>query len=117
VKNRNQYLKYKEQARILVENRISHFSKFYDITINRIAIRNQKTRWGSCSRNGNLNFNYKLVLIPENLADYVIVHELCHLKQFNHSKNFWNLVAETIPDYEERRESLKKMNREYFSVF
>lgn len=112
-----QYLKYKEQARTLVENRISEFNKFYNYKINRIAIRNQRTRWGSCSKSGNLNFNYKLALIPESLADYVIVHEICHLGEFNHSKNFWSLVEKTIPDYIKRREDLRKINSEYFKQF
>ena len=112
-----QYLKYKEKARTLVENRISEFNKFHNYKINRIAIRNQRTRWGSCSKNGNLNFNYKLALIPESLADYVIVHEICHLGEFNHSKNFWQLVEKTIPDYIKRREDLRKINSEYFKQF
>ncbi len=112
-----QYLKYKEKARILVENRISEFNKFYNYKINRIAIRNQRTRWGSCSKHGNLNFNYKLALIPEKLVDYVIVHEICHLGEFNHSKNFWDLVEKTIPDYKTRREELMKINSEYFKNY
>jgi hypothetical protein len=112
-----QYLKYKEKTRILVENRISEFNKFYNYKINRIAIRNQRTRWGSCSKHGNLNFNYKLALIPEKLADYVIVHEICHLGEFNHSKNFWDLVEKTIPDYKTRREELMKINSEYFKNY
>jgi len=112
-----QYLKYKEKTRILVENRISEFNKFYNYKINRIAIRNQRTRWGSCSKSGNLNFNYKLALIPEKLADYVIVHEICHLGEFNHSKSFWKLVEQTIPDYLERRNELKKINSNYFKNY
>jgi len=110
----SQYTKYKEKARILVENSISKFNKFYNYNINRVSIRNQRTRWGSCSKRGNLNFNYKLALIDEKLAEYVVVHEICHLGEFNHSKNFWNLVEKTIPDYVERREELKKINGEYF---
>jgi predicted metal-dependent hydrolase len=67
----------------------------------------QRSRWGSCSRKGNLNFNYKLIQLPQELADYIVVHELCHLKQFNHSHAFWNLIAETIPNHIELRKILK----------
>lgn len=102
------YLKYKETARQIVTSRLEYFNVFYGFKYNRIAIRNQKTRWGSCSRKGNLNFNYKIALLPEKARDYIIVHELCHLKEFNHSRNFWNLVAKTVPDYLEIRRNLRK---------
>ena len=95
----------REEARIFVENRIGYFNKFYNFEINRIAIKNQKTRWGSCSSKKNLNFNYKIIYLKPALADYLIVHELCHLGQLNHSKKFWDLVFKTIPDY-------VKINRE-----
>jgi predicted metal-dependent hydrolase len=68
----------------------------------------QKSRWGSCSRKKNLNFNYKLIQLPLELADYIVVHELCHLQEFNHGQGFWNLVGETIPDYKARRDELRK---------
>lgn len=93
------YKKNRERALILVRSKIEHFNKFYGFTFGKIAIRNQKSRWGSCSRRGNLSFNYKIVFLPSRLADYLIVHELCHLKEFNHSKNFWSLVSQTIPNY------------------
>ena len=103
------YLKNKEATRVLVLSRIEHFNQFYLQKIGRVSIRNQKTRWGSCSRKGNLNFNYRLSLVSPHLADYVIVHELCHLIEFSHSKTFWALVAKTIPDYAERRAQLRKI--------
>ncbi len=96
----------KEKAYTLVDNRIAYFNQFYKYEISRVVIRNQKSRWGSCSGKKNLNFNYKLVFLPLPLADYVIVHELCHLKEMNHGKNFWALVAQQIPDYKERRKAL-----------
>lgn len=100
--------KYKDEAYNLVDARISHFNKFYKYDIERVTIRNQSTRWGSCSRRKNLNFNYKIVLLPSELQDYIIVHELCHLAQMNHGKKFWDLVSLQIPDYKDRVLELKK---------
>jgi len=102
------YAEYKDQALALAQERIECFNKIYGFKFNKINIKNQKTRWGSCSRKGNLNFNYKIALLPERLADYIIVHELCHLKRFNHSQKFWNLVAKAFPDYLDIRNELKK---------
>ncbi len=105
--SKSEYLKYKDQALILVKNKLEHFNQFYNFKYNKVTIRNQSTRWGSCSRRGNINFNYKLALLPESLTDYVVVHELCHIGEFNHSKDFWDLVARTIPDFKERRQELR----------
>lgn len=107
--SKRDYVQYKTEAHALVVARLVHFNQYYNFTYHRVSIKNQKTRWGSCSRKGNLNFNYKIVLLPPRLADYIIVHELCHLGELNHSKKFWNLVAETIPDYAEIRSELKKI--------
>ena len=74
----------------------------------RITIREQKTRWGSCSSKGNLNFNWKLVLLAPELLDYVVVHELAHRREMNHSKNFWKIVEAELSDYRERRRRLKE---------
>ena len=82
------------------------------VTYNRITIREQKTRWGSCSSAGNFNFNWKLVLMPSELLDYVVVHELAHRKEMNHSPRFWAVVEKELPDYRERREKLKKMGKQ-----
>jgi predicted metal-dependent hydrolase len=98
----------REQARGFIENRINYFNKFYGFEINRIAIKNTRTRWGSCSSKGNLNFNYKIIYLKPALADYLLVHELCHLGELNHSKKFWALVAKTIPDYNKINKELKK---------
>jgi predicted metal-dependent hydrolase len=105
--SKSEYLKYKNQALELVRNKLEYFNKFYNFKYNKVTVRNQSTRWGSCSKSGNLNFNHKLALLPENLVDYVVVHELCHLGEFNHSKNFWDLVARTVPDFKERRQELR----------
>jgi len=102
------FLKYKEAAQTLAEKKVEKFNKIYKFKFNKINIKNQKTRWGSCSKKGNLNFNYKIALLPERLSDYIVVHEVCHLGQFNHSQKFWNLVAKTIPDYLDINKELKQ---------
>ncbi len=101
-------IKKREQARRFVQNRIAHFNNFYNFKVNRIAIKNQTTRWGSCSSRGNLNFNYKIIYLRPALADYLIVHELCHLGELNHSKRFWALVCKTIPDYVRINKELRR---------
>ncbi len=103
------YLEYKEKARDIVNTRLEHFNQHYKLTYGKISIRNQKSRWGSCSSKGNLNFNYKIALLPPHLADYVIVHELCHRGQFNHSQKFWDLVGETLPHYDVLMAELHKV--------
>lgn len=104
------YLKHKEEAREFVRARLEYFNTFYNFKWKRIAIKNHKSRWGSCSKKGNLNFNYRLVLLPQHLADYIVVHELCHLEEFNHSERFWALVERTIPDWRKRRAELQKID-------
>ena len=98
----------REEARRFVENRLSFFNKIYDFEINRIAIKNTSTRWGSCSSKKNLNFNYKIIYLRPELADYLIVHELCHLGELNHLKRFWALVKKTIPNYVAINRELKR---------
>lgn len=105
-----QYAFLKETARKLVEDKVDMFNAHYCFSVGRISIRDQKTRWGSCSREGNLNFNYRLALLPDHLVDYVVVHELCHLAEFNHSPAFWARVAETLPEYKKYRSELKNIN-------
>jgi hypothetical protein len=107
VARRGDYKKYKDEAKVLVEAQLKHFNQFYNFKYNKITIRNQKTRWGSCSRRGNLNFSYKIIHLPEDIRDYIVVHELCHLGEFNHSRNFWNLVGKTVPNYLELRRGLR----------
>jgi predicted metal-dependent hydrolase len=105
--NTREYAEYKEIARERAAERLAHFNEFYKHTYARVSIKNQKTRWGSCSSKGNLNFHYKIALLEPHLVDYIVVHELCHLQQMNHSKAFWDLVAQTIPDHATRRRELR----------
>jgi len=106
-RSRANYLKYKETARLYIYERLDHYKEIYYFDFNRVSIRDQRTRWGSCSKKGNLNFNYRIMFLPKKTADYIIIHELCHLKEFNHSRKFWNLVAEIIPDYLEAKKELR----------
>lgn len=106
-RNKKEYEKYKEAARELAKNRLAHYNTVYQFKINRVAIKNVKSRWGSCSKKGNLNFNYKIVLLSLELADYVIVHELCHLGEFNHSPRFWKLIEKTLPNYLELKSKFR----------
>ena len=103
------YLENKERARELVHARLAYWNQFYNLPYKRVAIRNQHSRWGSCSTKQNLNFNYRIVFLPPLLADYIIVHELCHLAEFNHSATFWGHVAKTLPDYLERKAELHQI--------
>lgn len=81
----------------------------------RVTLRDQKTRWGSCSSKGNLNFNWRLLLMPETIMEYVVVHELAHRREMNHSPRFWQIVAEQLPDYQARRQWLKENGERYSS--
>ncbi len=96
------------RAKELVEKRVKHFNQFYNFSYKNIFIKNQKTRWGSCSSQKNLNFNCKIALLEPELADYIVVHELCHLSEMNHGPKFWNLVAQTIPEYKKHHITLRK---------
>lgn len=90
-----------------IRERLDYYAPRVGKAPGRVAIREQKSRWGSCSRKGNLNFNWKLIMAPPQALDYVVVHELCHLHEFNHSPRFWALVAAQIPDYEVWKKWLK----------
>jgi hypothetical protein len=106
--DKQEYRAYKEQALRFIGERLAHFNQAYNFKIKRISVKKPATRWGSCSRLGHLNFNYRLLWLPPALADYIIVHELCHLGELNHSPKFWRLVEQTLPDYKVLRQELKK---------
>ena len=95
-----------------IPGRVKYYAYIIGVTYGKITIRNQKTRWGSCSSNGNLNFNNRLLFVPKELVDYVVVHELAHRKEMNHSNAFWNVVEKYMPDYKERRQWLKEHGQE-----
>ena len=110
-RNRAQYLRLREVARALAHGRIARFNALYQFPVGRISIKNHKSRWGSCSSKGNLNFNYKIALLPPEVADYIIVHELCHLAEFNHSPKFWALVSKALPNHLALRQTLRRIER------
>ena len=115
--------KYREQVHVITEEerrdgilrakkifpeRTAYFAKRMGVTYNRITIREQKTRWGSCSSEGNLNFNCRLLFVPDRIVDYVVIHELAHRRFMNHSKAFWKEVEKYMPDYKERKKLLSR---------
>ena len=100
-----------QRALTVIPDRVRHFSPMVGVTYGRITIRNQRSRWGSCSGKGNLNFNCLLMLCPEWVRDYVVIHELCHRREMNHSPRFWALVAEYCPDYAAARQWLRTEGR------
>ncbi len=99
---------YKEKAVKVLKERTDYYSNILKVAPKNIVIKNQKTLWGSCSSKGNINYNYKIVMAPLKILDYIVVHELCHLVHMNHSKDFWQLVESIIPDFKERRNWLKE---------
>jgi predicted metal-dependent hydrolase len=98
---------YREQARRVLNNRVAHFQGHTGLRARVVRIKDQKRRWGSCSAEGALNFNWRLILAPPDILDYVVVHEVCHLRMLNHSAEFWRLVGSVLPDYRERRAWLR----------
>ena len=101
---------------MVIAEKVKRYNEIYQYRLARISIRNQKTRWGSCSKSGNLNFNYKILFLEEQLADYIVVHELCHLQELNHSQKFWNLVAQVFPNHKQLRGELRRKVLDNFSI-
>ncbi|WP_163195321.1 M48 family metallopeptidase [Clostridium thermarum] len=102
---------YKKLAKKVLQDRTSHYSKVIGVQVNRIYIKEQKTLWGSCSSKNNINYNWKLVMAPLWVLDYVVIHELCHILQRNHSKLFWLEVEKYMPNYKEAVEWLRQHGR------
>lgn len=102
------YAEDKKRALALVTERVRHFNRIYKEKVGKISIGNQKSRWGSCARNGNLRFNYRLMYLPPELMGSIVVHELAHLTVFNHSKRFWLEVSRADPDYAAHKHAMRK---------
>lgn len=105
------YQNNKKEARTCITERVRYFAEQHGFEHGRIAIRNSRRSWGSCSSLRNLNFNYKLLFLPNCLRDYIIVHELCHLRELNHSDRFWAHVVAIMPDALERARTLRAFER------
>lgn len=102
---------YKKLARFYIEEKVTEFSRKFEIEFHKLKITRAHTRWGSCTSQRNLNFSYRLIFTPKFVIDYVICHELAHLTHMNHSKQFWNLVEEYYPNYKEAEKWLKENSR------
>lgn len=98
----------KQKARLYYAEKSNGYAEMLDVHFNKISIRDAKTRWGSCSSTGTLSYNWRLAFAPEEVADYLCVHEVCHLKEMNHSPRFWKLVGSLCPDYKDHKEWLRK---------
>lgn len=106
---------YKKKAKKIIIPRTEKYAEAIGVSFSKIAITSAKKRWGSCNSKGNINFSYRLVMTPPEVIDYVIVHELMHLKELNHSAKFWARVETVIPDYKQRRKWLKE-NQHRFDI-
>ena len=99
---------YRGEAGTHLAGRVEHYAPRLGVRPSRVSIRGQRSRWGSCSRKGTVSLNWRLMMMPGELADYVVVHELCHLRHMNHSPQFWAMVGDTIPDFRQRRRRLNE---------
>lgn len=104
--------RYRQAAKEYIPARVAYYHQFIPGNYRQVVIRDQKTRWGSCSSSGTLSFNYRLMLAPPAILDYVVVHELCHIHHMNHSADFWHAVEQILPDYKEKRKWLKEHGTE-----
>lgn len=101
---------FKQQSEVVFSERVRYFANRLNMQPSEVAINNNKTRWGSCDSKRRINLNWRAVMLPPNLFDYIVVHEFCHLLEFNHTKNFWNIVETILPDWRVLRKHLKQMN-------
>ncbi len=104
---------YKKEARQIFTERVNFYAEKYGFEYNKLKLSSAKRRWGSCSSIGNINLTWRLVMAPPEIIDYVVVHELCHLREQNHSKAFWAQVGAIMPNYKARRKWLKENGRRF----
>ncbi|MFH1619901.1 MAG: SprT family zinc-dependent metalloprotease [bacterium] len=99
---------YRDRAREVLADRVAHWARDIGVRYQRIAIKDQRSLWGSCSPNSNLNFNWRLIMAPADILDYVVIHELCHLVEMNHSRRFWKLISRWCPEHKVHRRWLRE---------
>ncbi len=104
---------YKDKAKEKIQERIKYYQHYFDIKPVRVKVKEQKKRWGSCTANKELLFNWKCIMAPSPVLDYIVVHEMCHLAYMNHSKEFWQMVKRVLPDYESRKAWLRNNGIKY----
>lgn len=102
---------YRKHAEKRLEEKTRRYAKILQVEPNRVSIKDYKSRWGSCSTTGDVSYNWRIVMAPHRIVDYVVVHELCHLLEHNHSATYWRHVERIIPDFEEYREWLKQNSK------
>lgn len=105
-------VQYKKQAKTYLQQKCLFFSQIMGLRHGEVKINSAKTRWGSCNRKGDINFSYRLLFVPEDLIDYVVVHELAHVREMNHSAGFWTIVERIMPDYKARRKRLREFEHQ-----
>ncbi len=108
------YRWYKKHAKVVLQKRVAVYSGKLKIPASEVILAEQAKRWGSCNSKGSIRFNWRIIMAPMSLIDYVVAHELCHLKYINHSTNFWRLLGSVRPDYDDRRERLRKEGQKYY---
>lgn len=104
---------YREKAMDRIQERVAYYRTYFDMKPNRVVVKNQKKRWGSCNSKKDLFFNWKIIMAPAPLLDYLVVHELCHMIHLNHSKEYWQLVGSILPNYKMIKTSLRKNGIRY----
>jgi len=111
-KNKLKYIQMflKNASLNVIENRVLFLSKTFNLNFNNLKLTNSKTRWGSCNESAELTFNWRLIMLPPKAIDYVVIHELAHLLEFNHSQKFWKIVQKMMPDYIKYRDLVKNCN-------
>jgi predicted metal-dependent hydrolase len=107
---------YRAQAAIILEHKAREFAAAFGVKYGRFSIRGQRTRWASCSHRGTLSFNWRLIMAPEPVVDYVVIHEVAHLKEMNHTRRFWGLVAERCPSWRQHKKWLDDHGTELAAV-
>ena len=104
---REHFKEHKQKSLAFLNDKVKNFAAMYGVQPSAVAVGVKKTQWGSCNREGRMRFNYMLYFLPEHLAEYIVVHEICHMVEFNHSPKFWEAVGKSVPDYKNRKRELK----------